>query len=232
MRMVLEDNIELFDDFGVCTYPADFPLDGLTVKRHIQSMKKRLRRKGVTKYFWGLEFQERGAAHINWLIQGGIDSAVFAKDWYEIVGSGDPNHLIYGGVLEPIRDKSKACSYIIGYQRKSEQKEVPAQFQNVGRFWGCSERTKESGRYTYQFDTGVAAESFIKPVIAFQEARLIEWSKKSGKEYKWGNKGNSFTLWGGAEIINKFIVGDMTEIFMQLERSYQKEDENGQEENE
>jgi hypothetical protein len=229
MRMVLEDNIDLFQLFGVTTYPADFPLDGKVVKGHVRAMKERLRRAGVKEYFWGLEFQGRGAAHINWFLPLGVDQDKFRKDWYEIVNSGDKNHAIYGASLEDIRDKSKACSYVIGYARKKEQKEVPAEFQNVGRFWGCSRRATESGRYTYQFDTGEAAESFVKPLIMFQEARLHEWSEKSGKEYKWGNKGNSFTLWGGAETVNKFIQGDMIEIVLQLQKSYKREDMSNEE---
>lgn len=207
MRMVLEDNIDLFQSFGVTTYPAEFPIDGRTVKRHVMAMKKRLRRDGVKHYFWGIEFQKRGAAHINWFLPAGIDPDNFRKDWYEIVGSGQENHLIYGASLDVIRDKSKACSYVIGYARKKDQKEVPAEFQSVGRFWGCSEKVQESGRYTKRFDSEQALNDYINPVIAFQEARLKKWGEQTGKEYKWGNKGNSFILWGGSEIINKFIEG-------------------------
>lgn len=205
MRMLLEDTIDLYNTYIVFTYPSDFPCDGKKVKRDLIAFRHWLRRKGVKHYFWGLEFQDRGAPHINFLIPNDIsaDSDQVKRAWFKIVGSSDSNHLIYGASVEPIRDKSKLKTYIVGYQYKAEQKTVPSEYQNVGRFWGSSESVKITGRYTKQFDTTEALELYLKPVTEFYEAKLREWSRDTGKQYKRQN--SNFTMWGQAEVINQFI---------------------------
>jgi hypothetical protein len=206
MRMVLEDTIHLYSHFCVLTYPSDFPLDGKTVKRNLHALIQLLRRQDIKDYFWGIEFQKRGAPHINILLPCAIDGDRLRKAWFKIVGSGDENHLTYGASIEEIRDKSKLSTYIVGYQYKRQQKDVPVEFQNVGRFWGSTRSSKASGMFTKRFSSIEALNEYIKPVIVFYEGQLKEWSEKSKKGYTWQYKGNSFTLWGGAEVINKFII--------------------------
>jgi hypothetical protein len=50
--------------FGTLIYPADFPLDQETFKRHLKMFSQRfLRAFPSAGFHWKLEFQARGAAH-------------------------------------------------------------------------------------------------------------------------------------------------------------------------
>ena len=52
--------------FGTLTYPADFPLDQQTFKRHLKIFSQRfLRAFPSAGFHWKLEFQARGAAHFH-----------------------------------------------------------------------------------------------------------------------------------------------------------------------
>jgi len=59
--------------------------------------------------------------------------------WYRIVGSGDYKHLQAGTRVERVRKPGGASRYAVKYALKMYQKLVPAEYQNVGRFWGCSQ---------------------------------------------------------------------------------------------
>lgn len=126
------------------TYPANFPCDGLKVKRDLKAMKEFLKRQhcgGV----WFEEFQKRGAPHFH-IFLGNFPScgvSGVAKAWYRIVGSGDEKHLNWHlgklsgrPCLEWMRKPHAASAYATKYATKMEQKIVPAEYANVGRFWG------------------------------------------------------------------------------------------------
>jgi hypothetical protein len=221
MRLVLEDTIELWQGFAVLTYPRDFPLDGRKVKRDVEAMRRWYKRRGVKDIFWGLEFQGRGAAHINVLLSAWVDKRDMALAWYKIVGSGDLRHLKAGTRIEAISDRGKLGTYLIGYQYKREQKDVPAGFENVGRFWGCTRRERAKGVYTYRVDNESALVKLIKPVVDCYEAKIKEWAKERGKEYTWQFRGRSFVFWGGSEIVNKFIEEG---VFSEEKREKRKEE--------
>jgi hypothetical protein len=52
--------------FGTLTYPAEFPLDEETFKRHLKIFSQRfLRAFPHAAFHWKLEFQNRGAAHFH-----------------------------------------------------------------------------------------------------------------------------------------------------------------------
>lgn len=136
--------------FLTLTYPADFSNDGVRIKRDLSAFRKRLRRMGVRDDIWFLEFQpDRGAPHFHLYLgqcpTGNLDGGIkaCANAWFEIVGSGDPKHLIftlgnYGNkpCLEPMRNPHAASYYAVKYVVKSSQKDVPEAYKNVGRFWG------------------------------------------------------------------------------------------------
>ena len=126
--------------YAVLTYPLEFPNDGRKVKRDIDALCKWLVREFGAKFIWGIEFQERGAPHINLLVDQFIPKGAFGWRWFEIVGSGDPKHLVAGTRIEFCRSTEQAAGYMAAAYsaKKSAQKEVPEGFQNVGRFWGCS----------------------------------------------------------------------------------------------
>jgi hypothetical protein len=130
------------------TYPLEFTSDGLVVRRHREAMKMRWTRKwGPPKGAWVLEFQKRGAPHLHTYVGlPDVPEEVFLKRarraWYEIVGSGDWRHLsqgvdvrrcFYGHAEENAR---RVADYFWRESGKLEQKQVPEEYMNVGRFWG------------------------------------------------------------------------------------------------
>ena len=133
-----------FEAFLTLTYPDNFPTDGLKVKRDLSVFRKWCKRRGIGA-FWFLEFQNRGAPHFHLFISnyplGGVKAVAHA--WYRIVGSGDPKHLAWHlgelsgrPCLEYMRKPHAASFYATKYASKQEQKHVPADYTNVGRFWG------------------------------------------------------------------------------------------------
>jgi hypothetical protein len=67
-----------------------------------------------------------------------LDGCLVKKHWirYCIVNSSDPKHLLAGTRIETFRSPPALGSYIMKYASKMEQKDVPKEFESVGRFWG------------------------------------------------------------------------------------------------
>lgn len=129
------------------TYPNGYPSDGRQVKEHLrqmlQSMARHCQLKGYDMVFysafWFLEFQSRGAPHFHLLLTHPLLASWCANRWYEIVGSDDVRHLQAGTRIESLKKgRDGAVAYARKYAAKSAQKEVPADYLNVGRFWGIS----------------------------------------------------------------------------------------------
>ena len=124
--------------WGRLGYPSEYPHDGRTCKRHLRALRERLRRRYPSlAWLWVFEFQQRGAPHFHFLFDQEVDGEWLARAWYEIVGSGDQNHLCYGTWLEAIRSEVAVARYLGKYLAKQEQKELPPDFLWPGRFWGC-----------------------------------------------------------------------------------------------
>lgn len=123
------------------TYPAEFPANGETCKRHLNTFLSWLRRRNQgLDYLWFFEFQKRGAPHFHILttIPSGGLSAVVSARWYAIVDSGDEKHLLAGTRCERLRTADGGKRYALKYAAKMGQKSVPEGFWRVGRFWGAS----------------------------------------------------------------------------------------------
>lgn len=132
-----------FTHMVTLTYPKEFETDGKMVKVHLNRFLSWLRAKveGV-EYLWFLEFQKRGAPHYHILINRAINKAEISIRWYKAVGSFDVNHLCAGTRIERVREEDGARRYAVKYAMKMEQKRVPAEYRNVGRFWGNSKGVK------------------------------------------------------------------------------------------
>lgn len=117
------------------TYPSVFPQDGREVKRHWAAMRKWLVRRGVCG-LWFLEFQDRGAPHYHVFVNVEVPYLAVAAAWYRICDTGDKKHLVAGTRVEQLREVDAAARYAEKYAIKPEQKVVPEQFRDVGRFWG------------------------------------------------------------------------------------------------
>lgn len=130
------------------TYPKQFPCDGRIVKSHLNRLLSWLRyhHPGVA-YLWFLEFQKRGAPHVHIItnipITGCRDRRAamrrkLARAWFRIVESGDPKHLVAGTAWDAQKKPNGLRHYVAIYASKKQQKTVPPDYQNVGRFWGKS----------------------------------------------------------------------------------------------
>jgi hypothetical protein len=126
--------------FITLTYPAEFPTDGSIVRGHRNTFLIYLRREyPFICYLWALEFQTRGAPHIHLLVDQFIDIGWLSETWYRVVGSKDEKHLRAGTSIEFVRGREHGASYLAKtYTAKRDQKQVPEEYLNVGRFWGAS----------------------------------------------------------------------------------------------
>jgi hypothetical protein len=128
--------------FGTLTYPADFPLDQETFKRHFKIFSQRfLRSFPCAGFHWKLEFQARGAAHFHPIFWNlGNDRAFLgtfriwlACNWFEVVGTGEQKHLLAGTSADLINSQFGIMRYVSGYASKSDQTKPGCK---VGRYWG------------------------------------------------------------------------------------------------
>jgi len=118
------------------TYPREFPMDGRAVKDHWRRFRQWMVRNNATSGLWVLEFQERGAPHFHVFLTEPLDRHAVSAAWFRIVGSGDPKHLAAGTRIETFRYPPALGGYVMKYAAKLQQKEVPPEYEAVGRFWG------------------------------------------------------------------------------------------------
>jgi len=152
LAFVANNTTVTFRTMITLTYPKRYPKDGRTVKKHLREFLQRWRRfTGGASYLWFLEFQLRGAPHVHLLTDYPLPrrnpSRKAAKlwvsqQWYDICSSRDPKHLIAGTRTETIRNTENPGAYAVKYATKMEQKKVPEDYQNVGRFWGHTRDVK------------------------------------------------------------------------------------------
>lgn len=193
LKFTLRNSAGLWKAMITLTYPADFPCNGEIVKGHLNTWCQFLRRQKI-KYFWILEFQERGAPHFHFLTSEMIDKDIVSWRWYEIVGSGDKKHLLAGTRCDTVRHEQHLFGYMVGYMKKLTQKQAPKDFENVGRWWGCS-------RDILEFTCRVFSGEFNS--MAAETRDLRRWYKRHLKQFgiNWQWKGVGFTLLDGSPIL-------------------------------
>lgn len=209
-RMILMfRNLKNLKVMVTLTYPGKawlVPVDGKAVKRHLKLLQQAILRKypGLGAA-WFLEFQERGAPHFHMFATMPIDKGWLAKTWNRIAGANDPDHLRAGIRVEWLRCPATAAgAYAAKYSAKSEQKEVPEEYQDVGRFWG----------------TFGKLERAFSVVGYFEESRMYGLIRDIRRAYKAKRRGlglpklkikpqasqYGFTAWGvGADIIERLL---------------------------
>ena len=128
-------NVEGLTVMITLTYPGEYPTDGRKTKRDWSALRHWLTRRGLAGFWW-LEYQERGAPHIHCFLSGRVEKQELAEAWFRIVASGDERHLRAGTRVEAVRQPHALAAYAAKYAAKMEQKEVPAEYTEVGRFWG------------------------------------------------------------------------------------------------
>lgn len=158
MRRYLRECLSDYSVMVTLTYPGFFTTNGKTVKNDLKRFLQELRRQyvrdsgddGKHSSFWFLEFQSRGAPHFHIFTTWSPDYEWVAKRWYEIVNSEDIRHLHAGTRTEYlVAGRAGTISYASKYALKNEQKEVPKNYENVGRFWGVTGRRAVMSADTY-----------------------------------------------------------------------------------
>ncbi len=134
------------------TYPGDWMSCVPTPQvahEHLRTLQKRWERKfGRLEATWKLEFQRRGAPHFHLLarippIALPTVRAWVARQWFEIVGSGDERHLRAGTAVDVSWrgwDGSAAIARYFAkhglWSTKEYQHDVPDEWETTGRWWG------------------------------------------------------------------------------------------------
>jgi len=133
---------QLISQFAM-TYHQSTP-DGLTVKKHLHTFLISLKRHfpGV-RHLWILEFQARQIPHLHLFLTLPHSTPhlhkFMAHKWHEIAEPDSPSHLkFHAHPSNFIPWDMGTAGYLCKYLDKEHQKQVPAGFTGVGRFWGNS----------------------------------------------------------------------------------------------
>lgn len=157
-----------FHSMMTLTYGTPYPTDGAVCKAHLNALLTRMRNTHPGfSYVWVLEFQKRGALHYHVLTTIDSPGAWMRKDvaykWARITAPStwasdvseevDSNYRkqVYKvhkhkEAWSAIREENGATRYITKYALKMDQKEVPEEFDNVGRFFGMSRKVTKNAR--------------------------------------------------------------------------------------
>lgn len=122
------------------------PIDGRKAKSQLNNFFRDFKRKmpGVA-YLWVLEFQGRKAAHFHLYLSCPASrklQKIMTEIWLRVVKVEGEDKKRMEAVHNHGRNfckwDMKKGGYLTKYLEKSVQKDVPANFLNVGRFWGSS----------------------------------------------------------------------------------------------
>ena len=142
--------------FVTLTYPDEYPVSGTVWKRHLKNFWQRLERQyPKSAFFWVLELKRRKsgtnagefAPHFHLLVYGIPNLRDFIPwlswNWYDVVGSGNENHLKAGTNVQLVRSMRRTAGYVskaLKYISKADVEDLPEDWQ-IGRFWGVYGRS-------------------------------------------------------------------------------------------
>jgi len=189
------------------TYPLELRdvLDGRIIKGHLEAFRIAYQRRFGGEHIWVLEFQKNGNPHYHLVTDCKDDIVVqrefVARTWYRVVGSGLEKHLAAGTSCEVVRSPEGVSSYMASYLGKVDQKMVPENFANVGRFWGGSKGAFKITKDVKYFEPGpegvAAARRSLRLFKRWRSAKLREVSKHTGIRYKLPKAAGGFLCWFG-----------------------------------
>ena len=180
LRRFIDNYFIDFQGMVTLTYGQIWPTDGREVKAHLKAFFERIRRSGWFEnhsLVWWLEFQERGAPHIHMVVTGWLSKVWVSFAWHEV--SGAPKETATR--VEQLRSADAAGSYAAKYAAKSDQKEVPEGFTNVGRFWGCRGARPLGGGPRAPREVAAATPQTVRRLVAGVATPHTE-SKKKARE--------------------------------------------------
>ncbi len=138
------------------TYGADYPRNGTQSKRDLNVFLTRVRKimPGI-KYLWFMEFQKRGAVHYHILLSEPFNTdnnEILTELWIRLAQAYCStetdeqnvrkfNEHKRNGVYDfwqNATSKRGLSHYAVKYATKTEQKQIPLNYRDCGRFWGAS----------------------------------------------------------------------------------------------
>jgi len=137
------------------TYHNVFPHDFKESKRHLQNLRKYLRRRGILN-LWVLEWQRRGFPHYHVWLDRRFDDVPLWEDnkgnswrpimraWLKITSQNEDQEAVdfsLHGLQYTDWQVRAGSNYACKYAYKMEQKGIPGMFEDLhryGRWWGCS----------------------------------------------------------------------------------------------
>lgn len=195
----------------VCTYADEWPRDGRVAKTHLDTFLKRIRRKlpGVG-YLWVLEFQRRGAPHFHVFLTKPRSDALhrfLAKAWHEIAGEGQEKHLNVHMHRRSFIDWDMGQgNYVAKYLDKQNQKFVPDEYLEVGRFWGATRGLVPDPLYIKCRDMAMALLPVAPQAVKQATRWLCKWHEKHTRGHSYARRtGNCYTLPTGAPVLLQII---------------------------
>lgn len=159
LAFLTRENSKMFRSLLTLTYGDICPRDGRELKVQLNRLLTYLRRKHDAQYVWFLEFTRRGRPHVHVLmdhVPNLVDRFYLAEYWANGVCIEWPTDLgisfteqvetrnkmfqvhWHKKCWEILRSRDGAARYVTKYATKLSQKDVPAHFTDVGRFWGAS----------------------------------------------------------------------------------------------
>jgi len=236
------------------TYPNDWRAACPTPKhtyRHLRALGKRFERATGRAFMgvWKREFQRRGAPHFHVLtplpamIGDETTREWFARNWYEVVGSGDERHLRAGTAVDwseglRMMDANRAAAYFTGYSAgkqdaKSYQDEAPEGWCNdngsVGRWWGVMGMETVTAEARVTSDQIIQAKRLLRGVLAGQKrtrkttVRRIDRATGEIRYRKVSRRYRLSSLNGGAKAGFTFLTNDGPALTIELARALDTE---------
>ena len=197
------------------TYPREYTADGKAVKKQLNSFLQYLRRLNCS-YCWVLEFQKRGAPHFHILVSGFVPKDEVATRWFNIVGSGDVKHLCAGTRVEGVNgDKNRLLRYLFSYLKKADQKKVPDEYKDVGRWWGSTRSIlREVGKIVLRCKE-FEARKVLRIVRKYYERKIKSW----GFTWKWARQ-RGFIGWECSAVWDR-LLSEQNQIFKEVRQCSQ-----------
>ena len=188
--------------FVTLTYPGIFPADRCEWMRHLNNLDRRIRSRFSEFVFfvWKLEPQKRGAPHFHLVlcIEGEKSDDSFlpilrefiAEAWFEVVGTGKPEHLMAGTQVQQVKSWEGVKHYTSKYISKTfDGDEVPDWWQ-PGRYWGVrglipTHKVLVKLDLTQFYQIRRLANRFLRSVTRGSGFRPKIWAPDSGVVVHW-----------------------------------------------
>ena len=126
------------------TYPDEFDVDIVAMRKHFERFRRRLERKGWGA-IWRKEWKQRKSGlhegefypHYHLLVWG-VDYFEFrawvSRAWWEVCGKLSDNHLTAGTSTDMVDTWRKLVGYVSKYMAKTD--DLLVEVENIGRCWG------------------------------------------------------------------------------------------------